>query len=56
MLPKFGANGRVPLITVPSALVKTPFSANGPQVALPGATWLSWLTLRHSAGSPGFVG
>ena len=56
MLPKLGANGRVPLMTVPSARVKTPFSENGPHVALPGATWLSWLTLRQSAGSPGLVG
>jgi hypothetical protein len=38
MLPKSGAYGRVPLTTVPSALVNTPFSENGPHVALPGAT------------------
>ena len=38
MLPKFGANRRVPLMTVPSALVNTPFSEKGPHVALPAAT------------------
>src|ERR1700704_5278830 len=46
---------RVPLITVPSLRVNIPFSAKGPHVGLPGATWLGSLTLRHRAALPGFA-
>ena len=55
-LPKFAPKtGRVPLMALPAAVVYELDSPKGPQVGVPGATWLTWLKLRHSPGLPGLA-